>query len=240
MTTFRAGGQAGVLLTACIFSVLLVGSEQARSEALGEPAAGSGTEEMEAGTPAADDEGDALAVLAGWMTGSFNSAEQAAADSSYYDIRLEMVPVWMERSDGIWLYVEQAVAGATDRPYRQRVYRVVALEENLFKSEVYTIPDAPAYARAWEEGPALPGVTPEDLGLRKGCAVLLRRSANGDYAGATIGRCCSSELRGAAYATSEVIISDGRIESWDRGFDVSGEQVWGAEAGPYVFLRSAE
>jgi hypothetical protein len=37
-------------------------------------------------------------------------------------------------------------------------------------------------------------------------------------------------------ATSEVVVSPGRIESWDRGFDAEGVQVWGAEKGAYVFL----
>jgi hypothetical protein len=27
--------------------------------------------------------------------------------------------------------------------------------------------------------------------------------------------------------------------SWDRGFDEQGQQVWGAEAGAYVFLKVA-
>jgi hypothetical protein len=30
---------------------------------------------------------------------------------------------------------------------------------------------------------------------------------------------------------------DGLV-SWDRGFDADGQQVWGAEKGPYVFTRS--
>ena len=36
-------------------------------------------------------------TLAQWMTGSFSSADQAEADERYYDIRLEMVPIWTER-----------------------------------------------------------------------------------------------------------------------------------------------
>jgi hypothetical protein len=29
----------------------------------------------------------------------------------------------------------------------------------------------------------------------------------------------------------------GKIVSWDRGFDASGAQVWGAEKGGYIFLN---
>ena len=33
---------------------------------------------------------------------------------------------------------------------------------------------------------------------------------------------------------------DDRLLSWDRGFDAAGKQVWGAEKGPYEFLRVKE
>ena len=53
-------------------------------------------------TPVTDD----LEVLLSQMIGSFSSAEQAADDEDYFDIRLEMVPIWPDRQDGYWLYVE--------------------------------------------------------------------------------------------------------------------------------------
>jgi len=45
-------------------------------------------------------------------------------------------------------------------------------------------------------------------------------------------------MRGYAYATSEVVVGSGRIESWDRGFGDTGEQVRGAEKGAYVLVSS--
>ena len=58
-----------------------------------------------------------------------------------------------------------------------------------------------------------------------------------DYVGATQGQGCISTLRGAAYATSEVEISESVLVSWDRGWDNSGEQAWGATAGGYEFVK---
>jgi hypothetical protein len=175
--------------------------------------------------------GESLDTLVDWMTGSFGSGRQAASDSAYYDIRLEMVRIWTARTDGAWLYVEQAVAASTDRPYRQRVYHVTQIENDLFKSEVFAIPEAQDHAGEWRVEEPLADLTPEDLEPRKGCAVFLRRSATGEFDGSTVGRSCASGLRGAAYATSEVTVGPGRIESWDRGFDEHGVQVWGAEKG---------
>ena len=51
-----------------------------------------------------------------------------------------------------------------------------------------------------------------------------------------VGRYLVEVYTDAAYATSEVVIIPGRIESWDRGFDADGNQVWGAASGPYVFI----
>ena len=177
-----------------------------------------------------------VAELGEWMTGTFSSASQAAAQpDDYYDVRLVMVPIWTERADGPWLYVEQAIGTALDRPYRQRVYHLVEDERGLV-SEVYTLPGDPlAFAGRFEDA-AFAEVSPEDLSLREGCAIFLAR-VGGAFAGSTNGADCGSTLRGASYATSEVTVEPDRLTSWDRGFDGAGVQVWGAEKGAYVFER---
>jgi hypothetical protein len=77
-----------------------------------------------------------------------------------------------------------------------------------------------------------------DLEERRGCAVVLKQLAESQYAGSTRGRECESNLRGASYATSQVTVTAGRLTSWDQGFGASGKQVWGAEAGPYLFDKA--
>jgi reactive intermediate/imine deaminase len=178
-----------------------------------------------------------LEILAAWMSGSFSSQAQAAGDAAYYDIRLEMQPIWTEREDGIWLYVEQAAASSLERPYRQRVYHLTMQEDGSFRSDVFEIPDALEHAGIWRSPRPLQALSPDDLTPREGCAVILRRQDDGTFAGSTVEHQCKSSLRGASYATSEVIVRRDGIESWDRGFDAAGEQVWGAEKGAYVFDR---
>ena len=178
-----------------------------------------------------------LATLVEWMTGSFSSEAQARADETYFDIRLEMVPIWTDRDDGIWLYVEQAAASALDRPYRQRVYRVTEAVEGRFASEVFSFPEPLRFAGAWQEPAKFDALAPDSLSVREGCAVHLLRRDDDRYTGSTDGDACQSTLRGATYATSLVTVGPEGIESWDRGFDAEGTQAWGAEAGPYVFLR---
>lgn len=178
-----------------------------------------------------------LPTLARWLTGSFSSAAQAAADTNYFDIRLRVVPAWTDRADGPWLYVEQATASAQDKPYRQRVYRLRDGGDGTFTSEVYALPGARRFAGAWRHEQPLAELTPDSLLVREGCAVVMRRGADGRFSGGTVGQACASDLRGAAYAVSEVTIGPDTIESWDRGFDAEGTQAWGATGGGYVFIR---
>ncbi|MEM9292262.1 MAG: chromophore lyase CpcT/CpeT [Acidobacteriota bacterium] len=176
------------------------------------------------------------------MTGTFSSAAQAAEDESFFNIRLVMVPVWPQREDGPWLYVEQAAASALEQPYRQRVYRLVdegAGEDGVtrVRSVVYALKGDPLeHAGAFRQESPLGALSPQDLEERAGCDILLLRQEDGTWAGETSERSCSSALRGASYATSEVEIEEGLLLSWDRGFNEAGEQVWGATEGGYRFV----
>lgn len=176
--------------------------------------------------------------LASWMQGSFSSAEQAASDGDFFDIRLEMVEIWRQRDDGPWLYIEQAAAGRLDQPYRQRVYRLVAMDDGAIGSMVFEMPEPLRFAGAFRDEEPLAELTPSDLTEREGCTVVMRWVEDkGRYLGSTVDDHCKSSLRGASYATSEVEVRPDRLDSWDRGWSAGGEQVWGAEKAGYVFER---
>ncbi|MBY0307232.1 MAG: chromophore lyase CpcT/CpeT [Phycisphaerales bacterium] len=187
---------------------------------------------------------DRLDTLASWMAGSFDSAEQAAADKSYFDIRLHMTPIWTERPGANagsvrWLYVERATADQQARPYRQRIYRVSALGGGAFRSDVFEFPGDPlAFAGAWKNPALFASLKEDQLVGRAGCAVMLTDRADA-FVGGTHEHDCISTLRGAAYATNETTVTADALISWDRGFDESGKQVWGATRSGYVFRKRA-
>jgi cyclomaltodextrinase len=181
--------------------------------------------------------GSDIDALYTYMTGSFSSRAQAEADSEYLDIRLEMVPIWSGRSDGYWLYVEQAVAAYKHRPYRQRVYHLIEQDDGSISSEVYSFENPPRYAGDWKKDEPFGGLSPDSLMVREGCAVVLRRTPAGIFEGSTVEKQCVNDLRGAVYATSEVTVTRDRLTIWDRGFDGEDSQVWGAIKGPYIFLK---
>jgi hypothetical protein len=173
------------------------------------------------------------------MTGSFNSAAQAASDPEYRVIELHMCRIWEKRDDGFWLYVEQAASESPQRPYRQRIYRVFNLDDGLVRSDVFELPGDPLrFAGAWHTPTLLEAVDVAALLPREGCSITLAVKGS-QFVGGTEGTGCESTLRGATFATSEVILSDGRLESWDRGWKADGSQAWGAVKGPYIFIRHA-
>ena len=179
-----------------------------------------------------------LEELASCLQGSFDSADQARLDpGNFQDIRLQVVRIWPERQDGIWLYLEQAEATSQDRPYRQRVWHLTALPDGRFLSTNATFQDPLRLAGAWAQPGRFAALGPEHLEARKGCEVLLKAAGKGIFSGGTAATACESSLRGATYATTEVALTPRTLTSWDRGFDAQGRQVWGALTGPYVFQK---
>ncbi|MEM9679104.1 MAG: chromophore lyase CpcT/CpeT [Bacteroidota bacterium] len=176
-----------------------------------------------------------LAELFSIMKGSYNSEIQSKVDSSYFNISLHMYPIWEDK--GYFLYVEQAVNSAQDRPYRQRIYEVTRHSDSTFSSAIYALPVDSVWIGKWKTPKAFNSFSIKDIELKKGCEVILKRMGPNHFMGETGNRTCESTLRGASYATSEVEILEDKIISWDRGFDANGEHVWGAEKGGYIFNK---
>ncbi len=181
-----------------------------------------------------------LLELKARMEGTFTSEVQAKSDSDYYNIHLQMSAIWERSEDGYWLYVEQAMASRLTQPYRQRIYHLYRQDDITLVSKVYEINAPMRFAGAHGNPDLLKGLTKDSLIDRQGCAIYLRKDKNGNFSGATPGKECLSSLRGAAYATSEVVINEDKLISWDRGWDKNDKQVWGAEKGGYHFIKKEE
>ena len=170
------------------------------------------------------------------MAGEFSSEEQSKSDTDYFHIKLRMKPIWTNSTDGYWLYVEQAIATAEQKPYRQRVYHVYIQDDTTVVSKVYELKTPKIYAGGWKDMAMLQPLTKDSLTDRQGCGIYLHKIGK-NFTGSTPGKECLSTLRGAAYATSEVTIYKDKLISWDRGWNNEEKQMWGAEKGGYVFIR---
>lgn len=171
------------------------------------------------------------------MEGSFSSEDQSKNDSDYLDIRLHMKRIWAARTDGKWLYVEQATASEQDKPYRQRVYRITNTYEGRFESAIFNLNDPLRFVGEWRKEEPLSELTPDSLIINEGCADTLTLMNDDGYEGGSRGKNCMSNLRGAKYSTTEIKLSRDGIFVWERGFDENDKQVCGAIKGGYIFKR---
>ncbi|MDL5050883.1 chromophore lyase CpcT/CpeT [Oscillatoria amoena NRMC-F 0135] len=171
--------------------------------------------------------------LRDWMIGNFSSQEQAQRDTNFFDIRLAVYPIWKDRTDGYWLYVEQADARTPNEPYRQRIYQLTLTSRGI-ESIIYTFDDPLEFAGKPEEVETL---SRTELTAREGCEVVIRRQDRETFIGSTVGKKCPSELRGASYATSKAIITKDKMITLDQGFNSMGTQVWGSTQGGYEFKK---
>lgn len=189
-----------------------------------------------ASTPSFSQDEEAFNQLIEWMEGSFDSGDQAKADTNYFHITLKMKRIWPEATNGAWLYVEQAVASSPEKPYRQRVYFVSQQSDEDFSSDIYSLNDEAKFVGAWKDPSIFEVMKPADLVYKEGCSVFLFYDGF-QYGGKTNTGSCESTLRGASYTTSEVTITQNTLNSWDRGYDDKANQVWGAKNGAYIFKK---
>jgi CpeT protein len=179
----------------------------------------------------------ALARLAACLNGNFANAEQARAGQDYQSAILHITTIWTGRTDGPWLYVEQSLADAPTHPYRQRVYQLAARADGALEYRIFELSDPIAATGAWEKPALLAKLAPAELLPREACTIILHAQPDGSFKGGTAGKGCASDLPDAAYATSEVTITDRQIITWDRGYNAGGTQVWGSVQGGYIFTR---
>lgn len=169
------------------------------------------------------------------LIGRFDSQDQAARDPRFLAIQLLTCAVSVPELGPRVMYVEQARADALNAPYRQRLYVVEPTDDGRVRSRVFEF-HTPTTVVGLCADPEGADVRPKDVVEREGCAVLLRPVGD-RFEGGTEGRSCESTLMGARYATSEVVLRDDGLDSWDRGYDAQDRQVWGATAGAYRFVR---
>ncbi len=181
---------------------------------------------------------DIVETLADYLSGEFDSSAQAAEDFQYYSIQLITCPVEAPELGDVVLYVEQASMSSPDEPYRQRLYVLHGdSEEGTAGTTIYEL-TAPWAAVGLCDEDEVAEYGADEAIERTGCGVELTWDEQEEiFEGGTVGHDCSSSLGGASHATSEILLTGDVIESWDRGFDAAGVQVWGATAGAYVFDR---
>ncbi len=170
--------------------------------------------------------------LISMMNGSFTNKEQASANESIPEVNMHIYRIW-EDFDEIYFYVEQVSPDKPDEPVRQRVYMLEEVGAGEFKSTIYTFHHAEMFAGKWKDLDYFENFDNAILSEKKGCDMTIKYDG-AKYVGKSNSKDCKTE---SGYATSEVTIAADQLTSWDKGFDASGNQVWGSKNGPYIFKR---
>lgn len=184
-----------------------------------------------------------LDELTAMTVGSFSTIAQAREDGRYGVAEAEIVRVWPDRTDGVWLYQEQALIGESAarrdramkaRPYFQRVVHSVETAPGIVTRFVHKLKEPQRALGAWKSKAPLAGLSPDDL-MESECAITVERIAAKMWRSAS--EKCPNAYKGAAYAFSLGIVTDGQYANWDRGFTAEGKHVWGPATGGYIFKR---
>jgi hypothetical protein len=195
------------------------------------------------GSAAASEAPSYLDELTELTVGSFTTVEQSARDPLYGVAEAEIVRIWPKRTDGVWLYQEQALlgdrpdaldSGAKERPYFARVIHSVEAAPGIVTRTVHRIKDAAKVQGAWKKAEPLASLSPDDL-LPSECTINVERVAEKFWRSTSAK--CPNAYKGAAYAVSLGVTVEGRYANWDRGFANDGKQVWGPSGGGYIFVR---
>lgn len=186
---------------------------------------------------------DPAIEFAGIAVGSWTSRAQSS-DPRYDWVESETVRILPDRTDGVWLYQENAIIAASpdsppleggkDRPYFQVVIQLRAIGPFEVHSTTYRLdsPEAREGARGiWRAGGD--GFEPGWIGTIA-CMSSLSRLSEGYWTG---GADCPNNWRGGVKVDSRSIRTPDTYVNWDRGMDATGQQIWGPREGGYVFLR---
>ena len=185
---------------------------------------------------------DSTAVVSGveavarHLEGVMSTAAQASRDADFVGVQMTTCRVTPSdpQPNSIYLYQEQALIGRLSAPYRQRFLQITPGNNQRIESRTFK-PDRPAQ---WVGLCAQPEPVVAITGLGESvCTVSLRASVVGGYVGSTPSIGCPANVRGAVSITNVVVLHENGMDTWDRGFDAEGNQVWGADTVPYQYRR---
>jgi hypothetical protein len=179
-----------------------------------------------------------VAAIAEHLEGIMDTSAQAIANPKKARVRMTTCRVELAKSidpDTIYLYQEQALAASLDTPYRQRFVALSSVPHNseAVISRSYKPLEPKTQIGLCDRPDSERIISQKALG-KFVCTVFLKPLLT-VYIGQTQPGGCPSNYRGAVKITNQIILHDRGMDTWDRGFDASGNQIWGAREDGYEF-----
>jgi hypothetical protein len=172
------------------------------------------------------------------LVGVMDTSAQAIANPKLSDVRMTTCKISLSspETDAVYLYQEQALSSDLTKPYRQRILQISpTIYSQSVRSRSFR-PARPEMLIGLCNQPEASRVVPlSDRGTPV-CTVFLKQSGE-DYVGRTPIDGCPAKVRGAVRITNQITLHKTGMDTWDRGYDTYGKQVWGAKAESYQFRR---
>ena len=188
-----------------------------------------------------------LLALADYLTGEFDNREQALAEPVWYvHLRLWQRPVPLFPEDSITLFAEQANIVNLDRPYRQRIMRLmfVSNADAPLQVQYYMFKDPTAFSGGGCNPALLDRLTTDQIDLLPGCILNVKEQklAEHRYKFAATPppetRCCFTYLGNTVQVALSFEATQDEFISYDKGIDpATGKATWGAIVGPFRYTK---
>ncbi|MEM7063596.1 MAG: chromophore lyase CpcT/CpeT [Cyanobacteria bacterium P01_B01_bin.77] len=170
------------------------------------------------------------------LTRPMDTLAQAERDPRFVGVQMTTCTIQITgqgpEQPAVYLYQEQALTERIEHPYRQRFLQITLSEDSTRVESRTFKPSTPEIWTGFCQR-AEPTVDANVLGQLV-CVVGLRPSSLG-YVGSTPDEGCPVNLQGAVRLTNTIVLHQDGMDTWDRGFDPNGIQVWGARAEPYQY-----
>ncbi len=176
------------------------------------------------------------ALLSSWLPGIYESTNVKFQDEEL-NVTLHILPIWQERSDGKWFYIESNIINKMTKPFRQRILQFVATPSDHIRMYTYRIPRATDFAGAYFSPELLASLTPSQISIRNGCELNIKHKMTDIFVGESDHLACFSKVNGGQLMTTFLSLSEYSLSYWNRGTNENGRVVLGDEQAPMSFIK---
>lgn len=188
-----------------------------------------------------------LLTLADYLTGVFENREQAANEPVWYvHLRLWQRPARLFAEDSVTIFAEQASVINLEKPYRQRLLRLMRSPANpeALQVQYYGFKDPSVFKGAGQAPEKLDSLTADQVDLLPECILEISQKSlpNGSrfVAIPPPGACCRFQYEGKiGQVALGFEVSADEYLTYDKGIDPeTGSALWGAIMGPYRYKKT--
>lgn len=173
------------------------------------------------------------------LVGVMDTSAQASANPEAPSVRMTTCRVQITDSPtqaipSVYLYQEQALTDNLDKPYRQRLLQIKpSAGDRTVESKSFKPQNPESLIGLCNKPETQRVIQLSNLG-ESVCSVFLKPTEKG-YLGETPPQGCPANVRGAVKITNTILLHSEGMDTWDRGYDAQGNQVWGAEDRSYQY-----